>query len=139
MKKSWKQILCGISVFFFLFAIFCCSICNLTQNSAQANVAVQSVSILASVKNNHSCCPPPGNSSNQKKCQDNNFSLVLQPEKLNDLGQGTGHEVSKIIFHFNAVTGNLSSLVLAENFSHSPPKLLQKSVPIYLSNRVLRL
>ena len=138
MKKPWEKILCGICVFFFSFAIFCCSICNLAQNSAQANVAVQNDSILASTKIHNSCCPP-SNSSNQKKCQENNFSLALQPEKLNDLGKSIAFQVSKITFHFNTAVSNSSNLALAEDFFHSSPQSLQKSVPVYLSNRVLRL
>lgn len=135
MKRPWEKILCGICVFSFAFAIFCCSICSLTQNSAQANVTV----ILASVKINHSCCPPSSRSSNGKKCQDNNFLLALQPEKINDLGTSIAFQISKIIFHFNAVVSNLSNFTLAENFAHCPSTFLQKSVPIYLFDRVLRL
>ena len=139
MKKPWGKILYGICVFFFSFAIFCCSICNLTRNSAQANVAVQNDSISASLKIHYSCCPPPSNSPNGEKCQDKNFLLALQPEKLNDLGKSIAFQISKIILHFNAAVSNSSNLAFVKDLSHVPPPLLQKSVPIYLSNRVLRL
>ena len=139
MKIFWKQILCGAVIFFFSFAIFCCSICNLAQNSAQANVVVQSDLILASAKSHHSCCPPRNSSSNEKKCQGSNFLLVLQLEKLNDFVKSNISKISKITFHFSATISNSSRLSLSENFFQSPLKLPQKSVPIYLFVRALRL
>ena len=137
MKKFWKQIVCGLSVFFFSSALFCCAICNLTQKTSQANVDVRYDAIVASSKIPHSCCPPHKSSPNEKRCHDNNCLLVLLPEKIKDAGKKAVSQVAKIIFYVNGALSDLSTLASVEN-SQSPSKPFQ-SVPIYLFDRVLRL
>ena len=140
MKKSWQKTLCGVSVCFFTFAIFCCSICNLAQASVSSAQSIQHAPLLASTKIHHSCCPNDRSSShNDKKCQDINSSPLLQPEKLSDLWKSVIFPVSKLPLHCNNVIRDVSNAALTVVSYQSPPKLLQKSVPIYLFDRVLRI
>ena len=140
MKKSWQKTLCGVSIFFFTFAVFCCSICNLAQASVSSAQSIQHTPLLASTKIHHPCCPYNSSSShNDKKCQDTNSSPLLQPEKLSDLWKSVIFQVSKLPLHFNNVISDLSNAALTVVSYQSLPKLLQKSVPIYLFNRVLRI
>ena len=137
MKKPWEKILCGIFVFFFSFALFCCSICNLAQASVNSAHPAQHVSILASTITQHSCCP--SSSANDHRCPDSNFSLALLPDQFVDLGKSNILNFSKSTFHGSQVPRDLPNFVLAGNILQFPLQLLQKSTSIYLFDRVLRL
>ena len=124
MNNSYKKIVSSFLLISFTYAIFCCSICNLTTPFA---------------KTSHSCCHANNKCSDEKICKKNNFFLASLSEKLTGLEKNTAVNFSKIIFCFNISASDFLNFKLAKNFYRSLPKLLQKSVPIYLSDQALRL
>ena len=138
MKKFNKKIASIFLVFFFTSALFCCSFCGIahacSMAQAKAGDTGYSAPTLISNQNLHPCCCPG------KNCTGSSISSVLQNEKSdNFFVKNVRPQFSKIYSlsgkHFtNAYLAFFSSISY-----HSLPQSLPKTVPIYLSNRVLRL
>ena len=138
MKKFNRKIASIFFLFFFTSALFCCSFCNIVQACSMAQdkncVTNYSAPTLTSNQNLHPCCCP------SKNCAGSSISSVLQNEKSDEfIVKNAKSQFPKIDSllgkHFTDVYLVFSSPVSY----HSPLKSLPKTVPIYLSNRVLRL
>jgi len=119
MKHSWSKIIFGAAAVSFLFAIFCFSFCRLAK---AGHCSAQQRS-----------CPMAG------QCPESSFSRILQTEEFKfSFSDGVSQfSNSKFFPQEKAVREVLISLPQA--LYESPPFFLQRSVPTYLFNRVLRL
>ncbi len=139
MNKSRQAFVSGVSVFFFISALFCCSFCRLAEARTDAQRPTPSVLSGTLAKMQHSCCPTDNKASHsQRKCQELNSSPLLQLEKFNDLGHKILTQVSQLTLLFPLIgEGTPHSLIRVASFS--PPQFLPESVPIYLFDRALRI
>lgn len=124
-----KTIFSGCVIFLFLFAVLCCSLCGAAQAK---NCAIDRVSS----QTHHPCCPI---NKNNKNCPGSDVSNFLKGEKFENFTLKTVPQFAKKCFLAKEDVAKLSSISFAIISDQSPPKSLQKSVPIYLFDRVLRL
>lgn len=135
MKNIYKKMIGGTVALFFLSAIFCCSFCGIAQaKTCDMSMSVTSGSALAaSVGQQDPSCPLNSN------CPGRYLFNVVQPEKLELSHPKIVSQFSKAYFFLaKHVTDSYLTSFLEVSYE-SPPTSLQKSVPIYLLDRVLRL
>ena len=138
MKNFYKKVASVFLIFFFTYAIFCCSFCNLVQAYSMAQdkncVTDYSAPTLTSSQNLHPCCCP------SKNCAGNSISSVLQYEKSdNFIVKNDKSQFSKIDSLLGKHFTDVHLAFYPQVSYQSLPKSLQKDVPIYLFTRVLRL
>ncbi len=129
MKNFDKKIISGCVIFLFLFATLCCSLCGATQAK---NCAIDRVSS----QTHHSCCPI---NKNNKNCPGSDVSNFFKAEKFESFTLKRVPQFTKTYFFVKEDVAKLSSISFVTTSDQSPPKSLQKSVPIYLFDRALRL
>ena len=131
MKISFKNIIPCLVILPFILGMLCCSLCGIAQaKDCDASYVLR----LDSNQHHPPCCPV-----NNKYCHLGGTINVLKPEKAENLTLKTVSQFSKIAF-LSLAHANYAYLTSFPDIAYqSPPRSLQKSVQIYLFDRVLRL
>ena len=131
MKVFHKKIIAVAVILPFVFGMLCCSICRVAQaKECGSNYALN----LASPQKSHPCCP-----SNNNYCPRGGISNVLTPEKFEIFTQKSAPLFSKIAGLSEEHVKDAYLTSFPKISYQSSPRSIQKSVQIYLFDRVLRL
>ena len=131
MKTFYKKIIAVAVILPFVFGMLCCSICRVAQaKECDSHYTLN----LDSHQKPHPCCPINSNS-----CPRGGISNVLTPEKFEIFTQKNASPFSKIAFLSGEQVKDAYLTSSLKISYQSPPRSIQKSVQIYLFDRVLRL
>lgn len=131
MKTFWLKIISGAAIAAFLSVILCCSFCLARTGHCRMSVMNSaSVAVSASHMKPNSSCPM------NSDCLGRSFFNAEKLEKFEASSLKDTFSFSRIDF---VPWGNLAADRISFSGYESPSRALQKSVPIWLFDRVLRL